>query len=142
VLTGPPGWLPPVERGGLLAFRWRGGLLQVTPVEVDAGATAERVALLRETFAYHRDAKTVTHWRFPLAAAVIGALLEVPDLLSTALPPLGDVLADLIRPAAEAPRGCPHCRCGVAYEPPYFDEEVVRPPELCADDPVVRPLFP
>jgi hypothetical protein len=144
VLVGPSGWLPSVDAGALLALRWRGGALQVMPMEVDPDAVADRVTLLRELFIYHREAKTLRSWRSPFGGAVLGALLEVPGLLGTALPPLGEILADLLRAPAEPvrpPRRACCCCCAPDYEVPYADDEIIVPMDLSADDPVIRPLF-
>jgi hypothetical protein len=142
VLVGPSGWLPMVTAGALLAFRWKAGALHVTPTEVDPAAIARRVELLRETLAYHHEAKAVRHSLYPLPSAMVGALLEVPDLLAVPLPPLGEVLADVLAPPAEAVATVqrPQC-CPRAYEvrdqPYYYDEpwQSTFPP---TEDSVVR----
>lgn len=142
VLVGPPGWLPAAPAGALIAMRWRAGVLQVEPAEVAVDEVADRVATLRDCFAYHRDASTLYRWQSPFAAAVLGSLLEAPGLLDVALPPLGEILADMLRPPELARRLPRACCCAPRDEPSYYDDaDVVIPPDPLSDDPVVRPLF-
>jgi hypothetical protein len=141
VLVGPHGWLPPVEAGGLLALAWRGGQLEVTPVEVDADDVASRVETLRDSFVYHRDANTLYRWQSPFASAVLATVLEVPGVLSTPLPPLGEILGDLLRPP-ELARRQPVCCWHRATDRGHDDGSEFAPsPSAAWDDPVVRPLF-
>lgn len=143
VLTGPPGWLPSVEAGALLALHWRDGALRVAPVDVEPDRVTDRVISLRDAFAYHRDANTLVRWQSPLTSAMLASLLEVPGLLGRALPPLGEILSDLLRaPDPRQPRS--RCCCTPEFDPrpPQDDSEVVPPPDVPADHPVIRPLFP
>lgn len=137
VLVGPAGWLPEIAAGDLVGFRWRTGTIQVERVDLAPDHLSTRVADLRDAFAYHRDASTVYNWRTPLASALVSTLLESPGLLSSPVPPLGEILADLIRPAP-LPRRLP---CGCCCR--RIDDS--GPPDEYApawdDDPVVRPLF-
>jgi len=137
VLVGPAGWLPEIGAGDLVGFRWRAGTMRVERVDVAPDHLSSRVADLRDAFAYHRDASTVYNWRTPLASALVSTLLESPGLLSSPVPPLGEILADLIRPAPlprRLPGGC-CCRRIDDFGPP---DEYAR---AWDDDPVVRPLF-
>jgi len=145
VLLGPADWLPVVPAGTLLALRWRARVLTVAPTDVDPDAVTDEVATLRDAFAYHRDANSLRRWQPPFAAAVLGALLEIPGLLSTALPPLGEILGDLLR-LPDPPRPVRSwCCCTSRHEPPYGDypeADAVSPTFQVDDDEVVRPLFP
>jgi hypothetical protein len=141
VLLGPLGWLPVVPAGTLLALRWRAGTLSVAPIEVDPSAVADQIAVLREAFTYHREVTPVRRWQSPLAAAALGALLEVPGLLATALPPLGEILGDLLR-QPELPRFARYqCCCERRFDPTDLDDGELPAPDYPVDD-TVRPLFP
>jgi hypothetical protein len=142
VLLGPPGWLPAVPAGTLLALRWHAGSLSVAPTEVDPSAVADQIAMLREAFGYHREMTPVRRWQSPPAAAVLGALLETPGLLTAALPPLGEILGDLLR-QPELPRFARyHCCCERRFDPADLAEGDMPAPDYAVDDDTVRPLFP
>jgi hypothetical protein len=137
VLVGPEGWLPEVAAGDLVGFRWRAGTMQVEQIDTEPDDVSTRVADLRDAFTYHRDASTVYNWRTPLASALVSTLLEAPGLLNSPVPPLGEILSDLIRPAP-LPRRLPgRCCCRRADESELSDEYALAWDE----DPVVRPLF-
>lgn len=147
---GPPGWLPVVPAGALLAVTLTAAGLGVRPVAVDPEEVAERVDLLRATVAHHtppRSAVPVSAYGEPALArfhaGLLGALLEVPDLLATPLIPLDEVFPDLAvsaEPALAELTGTCRCRCRPAeyevWEPSDEEWDVG-----VVDDAVVRPLF-
>jgi hypothetical protein len=100
---GPPGWLPDVAAGTLLALTINGGRLSVRPVTLDSAAITGRVRLLRTTLARHAGWLTgrLPSLGVPLTRTVLSALVEVPDLLAEPLPPLDEVLALPAEPWAD-----------------------------------------
>lgn len=91
--TGPPGWLPPSEPGGLLALRWDGTALCVdVPVGVSP-ADSDRAQDVRRVLARHAAPRGLRHLPTEdLATTVVSALVEDPDLFARALPPLSELM--------------------------------------------------
>ncbi len=93
---GPVGWLPDLAAGELLALRWDGRVLDVRPAVDVAPADSGRAQEVRRVLAAHtgpfRSPPYGGQVAARLARAVPQALLEVPDLLSEAVPPLDELL--------------------------------------------------
>lgn len=95
-LIGPAGWLPEIGPGDLLAVRWDGTHLSVTPV-VEPPDPA-RSTYVRNLLAAHvtHDATSVRSYRSPvtsaLTATVLSALREDPDLFAAPVAPLSELL--------------------------------------------------
>ena len=108
VLLGPTGWLPPAERGDLIALTWREdrlGVRLVDPAELAGPAAEDAVRrALSERIRAERWWREVddgvddggADWarRAMLVHALGVARLEDPDLLSTPHQPLDDLLYD------------------------------------------------
>ena len=97
-LVGPPGWLPEVAAGGLVALRFIDGWLETTGVaEPPGGLVAQQE--IRELVGRHyaserwhlHDEPTT---RITLTRALAGAVLEVPDLLRAPAAPMDELLLD------------------------------------------------
>jgi len=147
--VGPPGWLPAVPAGALLALTLSGGALSVHHAEVDPDAVAGRVDLLRATVEHHLPARSLRgapaygddrQSRFLLG--LLGALVEVPDLLAVPLLPLDQVFPDLGgrpgEPDLEDVVPC-GCRWGSTRHPGWEDD--VSRPLGSGEDAVVHHLF-
>ena len=111
-LFGPPGWLPDVAAGTLVALRVSGGTMAVKPVGDATEAMDRRAARLREVVTRHLGAtddrpsatwrngydawpdysRSLTGWRRTLSRAMMRALAECPDLLAEPMAPLDEVL--------------------------------------------------
>lgn len=100
VLVGPPGWLPDVGRGELVALRWVARQLHVAPV-----ATADLAGPEEDEFVRSLTARLTDHERWyaddersaramALVQGLTRARLADPDLLSTAHLPLDELLHD------------------------------------------------
>ncbi len=100
VLVGPKGWLPDVPRFGLVALRWKGGVLAAEPVdEQDQHFRPGELQALRELVASHY--RRERWWSGEddlesrpgeLVRAITLARMEDPDFLSVPCPPLDEVL--------------------------------------------------
>lgn len=102
-LVGPPGWLPDVERGGLVGLRVVAGAVEVTAVDAPQQPPAEQHRVrgllarhLRSADEWYDDGDG-TNRRFALTSAVASALLEEPDLLREPWIPLDELLHDPLR---------------------------------------------
>lgn len=100
VLVGPEGWLPDVPRFGLVALRWKDGVLTAEAVaDEEQQHTPEELRGVRELVASHYrrerwwggndDLETRPG---ELVRAITLARMEDPEFLSTPYPPLDEVL--------------------------------------------------
>lgn len=99
--TGPPGWLPATEPGGLIALRWDGTSLCVDlPLGV-VPADSARAQDVRQVLGRHASPSEFRHLLSDdLATTVVSALVEDPELFAEALPPLSELmpLPNALRP--------------------------------------------
>lgn len=94
--TGPVGWLPAVPAGELLALRWDGAALHVAVAQATVGGSSERAREVREVLGRHARGHRHRPWsyepRSSLTQTVLSALVEEPELFTTPLPPLRELL--------------------------------------------------
>lgn len=94
--TGPAGWLPEVSPGELLGLRWDGTALHVEAVPDVVDGAAERVRDVREVLGRHARGRRRQPWSYELRPSltqtVLSALVEDPELFTTPLPPLRELL--------------------------------------------------
>lgn len=94
--VGPPGWLPDVAAGELLALRWDGSALHAESARDVADGASDRVREVREVLGRHARGRRRPAWahelRPSLAQTVLSALVEDPQLFATPLPPLRELL--------------------------------------------------
>ena len=94
-LVGPPGWLPAVTPGQLLALRWDGQALDVSVVDDAPTMDSAPVRHLRALLGLHARHRQQRHYgqQAPdLSQVVRSALAEDPDLLRHPMPPLSELL--------------------------------------------------
>jgi hypothetical protein len=98
--TGPAGWLPAVRPGELLGLRWDGAALHAVAVADAARGDSERATEVREVLGRHaramrRQPYTYSYSYQPrtsLTSVVLSALVEDPNLFTTPVPPLRELL--------------------------------------------------
>jgi hypothetical protein len=94
-LVGPPGWLPAVTPGRLLALRWDGHALAVSAVDDEPAMDSAPVRHLRALLGLHARHRQQRYYGQPapdLSQVVLSALREDPDLLRQPMPPLSELL--------------------------------------------------
>jgi hypothetical protein len=92
VWTGPPGWVPDIAPGGLLALRWDGAQLAAeAPADVVA-ADSPVAQDVRRVLARHAIGTRSRFNEPSLPRIVLGALVEDPELFVRPLPPLSELL--------------------------------------------------
>jgi hypothetical protein len=108
--TGPAGWLPEVPPGALLALRWDGTALHLDATPSVPDGDSERVRDVREVLGRHARGQRRPAWSYEhrpsLRHTVLSALVEDPQLFTTPLPPLRELLPlpEDLRPQDAGPR--------------------------------------
>jgi len=100
VLVGPAGWLPDVPRFGLVALRWKGGVLTAEAVaDEEQQHTPEQLQTVRELVASHYRRERwwggnddLESRPGELVRAITLARMEDPDFLAVPYPPLDELL--------------------------------------------------
>lgn len=97
-IVGPPGWLPEVPAGGLVALRLREGMVETRAVE-EPGTSPPAQRAVRELVGRHyvnerwyADNEHAT--RSTLTRAMASAVLEMPELLRSPIEPIDELLLD------------------------------------------------
>lgn len=99
VLVGPPGWLPDVDRHGLVGLRWVGGLLSAEAVAEEDVPGPEQAQAVRALVAHHY--RRERWWSgeddlgsrpAELVRAITLARMEDPELFTTVQLPLDELL--------------------------------------------------
>jgi hypothetical protein len=86
-LFGPPGWLRSFGTGDLVAFRRRGGTLEVSAADPDAERTKEAVAALRASWGSWRAESTIV-----FAVSCVFTILDAsPEVLRSHVLPLSEI---------------------------------------------------
>jgi hypothetical protein len=109
VLVGPPGWLPEVERWGLVGLRVVDQALHVVPVaESELPSPADQLRVRRflgdlytRRRYWHGDDGSLAARPEELARTLNLALLEAPDLFASPYPPLDELLHDPLQRNAD-----------------------------------------
>jgi hypothetical protein len=127
-VVGPPGWLPEVPAGGVVALRLLDGVVEAAAVELDP-ATPPADQDVRELLGLHYrneqwfvDDEPTT--RITLTRAVAASVLEVPTTFAEPRTPLDELLRD---PLQEAHRH--HWRDVSAWQEGTVSFSVVGMPE-------------
>lgn len=89
-LFGPPGWLSSYRAGDLVAFRRRGGSLDVSAADPDGERTQEAVEALRAAFQAWRESSTIVF----TVSCVFAVLDASPELLRSPSLPLSELAGE------------------------------------------------
>jgi hypothetical protein len=97
-MVGPPGWLPEVPAGGLVALRLVDGRLEVRAVDEPCSPLAMQQDVRELVGRHYMNERWYVEdedaTRFTLTRALACAVLEVPELLLSPIEPMDELLVD------------------------------------------------